>query len=221
MNQPVNNGVIFLSNVRLSFPHLAEAQKTVNEITGQTRISYNSEFIMPETHPAFAQFMAKYQQLMVEKFKENAAVVMQMILADRKLRCFGRGEEKVNKKTFMPYDGYPGQVFITAGSDRPPQIIQADGSPVDPTNTMAYQALARTMYGGCKVNAAVKPWLQVNKHGNGVRCDLVAVQFAGDDKPFGEGDAPDVKGLFGAVAQVSAGAGMFSPAPAVLPSFFK
>ena len=216
----MESNVIFLSNVRLSFPHLTEPQKTVNEVTGSTRISYNAEFIMPESHPSFAQFLALYQRLMSESFAENAPVVMNMIAADRKLRCYGRGEEKVNKKTFTPYDGYAGNVYLTAGSERQPQVIQADGSPVDPTNTMAYQALTRNMYGGCKVNAAIKPWVQKNKHGNGIRCDLVAIQFAGDDTPFGEG-TPDVKGLFGAVAQTSVGAGMFSPAPATLPSFFK
>ncbi len=216
----MESNVIFLSNVRLSFPHLTEPQKTVNEVTGSTRISYNAEFIMPESHPSFAQFLALYQRLMSESFAENAPVVMNMTAADRKLRCYGRGEEKVNKKTFTPYDGYAGNVYLTAGSERQPQVIQADGSPVDPTNTMAYQALTRAMYGGCKVNAAIKPWVQKNKHGNGIRCDLVAIQFAGDDTPFGEG-TPDVKGLFGAVAQTSVGAGMFSPAPATLPSFFK
>ena len=216
----MESNVIFLSNVRLSFPHLTEPQKTVNEVTGSTRISYNAEFIMPESHPSFAQFLALYQRLMSESFAENAGVVMNMIAADRKLRCYGKGEEKVNKKTFTPYDGYAGNVYLTAGSERQPQVIQADGSPVDPTNTMAYQALTRAMYGGCKVNAAIKPWVQKNKHGNGIRCDLVAIQFAGDDTPFGEG-TPDVKGLFGAVAQTSVGAGMFSPAPATLPSFFK
>ena len=216
----MESNVIFLSNVRLSFPHLTEPQKTVNEVTGSTRISYNAEFIMPESHPSFAQFLALYQRLMSESFAENAPVVMNMIAADRKLRCYGRGEEKVNKKTFTPYDGYAGNVYLTAGSERQPQVIQADGSPVDPTNTMAYQALTRAMYGGCKVNAAIKPWVQKNKHGNGIRCDLVAIQFANDDTPFGDG-APDVSGLFGAVAQTSVGAGMFSPAPATLPSFFK
>ena len=219
MSVPAN--VLFLSNVRISFPHLIEPQKTTNEVTGATRISYNAEFILPESHTGFAQFMSQYQAIMIDKFQENAPVVMGMILADRKLRCFGSGEEKINKKTFIPYDGYAGNKYITAGSDRQPQMIQDDGNPVDPVNTMAYQAIARKIYGGCRVNAAVKLWPQQNRHGNGIRCDLVAVQFAGDDKPFGEGGAPDVKGLFGAVAQVSAGAGMFSPAPAVLPSFFK
>lgn len=207
--------IIFLSNVRLSFPHLAEPQRQVNEQTGKERISYNCEFIMAQDHAGFQQFMQKYGALAVEKWKEHANTVMQMIQGDRKTRCYGRGEEKVNKKTFQPYDGYAGHVFITAGRDSQPQMIQADGTPIDPANTMAYQALARKMYGGCRVNAAVKPWLQDNKHGRGIRADLIAVQFAGDDKPFGEG-AVDASNLFGAVAQ--APAGMFGAAPAAAPA---
>jgi hypothetical protein len=81
---------------------------------------------------------------------------------------------------------------------------------------MAYQALTRQMYGGCRVNVAVKPWLQENKHGRGIRADLVAVQFAGDDQAFGEG-AVDASGMFGAVAAAPAGMfGAAAPAPAFL-----
>ena len=214
--------VIFLSNVRLSFPHLVEPQRTENKVTGTVRTAFNADFLMPEGDPGFQQFMQQYKNLMVQTFGDNATVVMNMILADRKLRCFGRGEEKVNKKTFKPYDGYTGNVYLSASSERPPQMIQPDGKPVDPVNTMAFQALARKMYGGCRVNVAVKPWVQKNQHGNGIRCDLVAVQFANDDTPFGDG-TPDVSGMFGAVAQTSSAAGMFgaSAAPADLPSFFK
>ena len=135
--------VIFLSDVRLSFPHLAEPQKQRNEVTGKERISYNAEFIMPQTHPGWQKTMQVYGQMMVATFAEHANTVMQMIQNDRKLRCFGMGAEKVNKKTFQPYDGYVGNVFITAGSDRQPQMIQADGSPLDPVNTMAVSQLAR------------------------------------------------------------------------------
>ena len=194
--------IIFLSNVRLSFPHLAEPQKQVNETSGQTRISYNCEFIMPQDHPGFQQFMARYGALALDKWKEHAQAVMNMILQDRKTRCFGRGEEKVNRKTFQTYDGYAGNMFITAGRDSAPQMIQLDGTAIDPNNSMAYQTLARKMYGGCRVNAAVKPWPQDNKHGRGIRCDLIAVQFAADDTPFGEG-AADASNLFGAVQQAA------------------
>jgi hypothetical protein len=204
--------VILLSNVRLSFPHLVEPQRKVSPETGKERVSYSADFIMPADHPGYAQFMKRVNEMALEKWKQHAAQVMQMIGADRKLRCFGDGNQKVNSKTFQPYDGYQGMVFITAGRDTPPQIIQADGSPIDPQNTMAYQALTRKMYGGCRVNVALKPWLQENKHGRGVRCDLVAIQFAGDDQPFGEG-AVDVSGMFGQVQQAAPAA---APAPAFM-----
>jgi hypothetical protein len=216
--------IIFLSNVRLSFPHLAEPQKQVNETSGQTRISYNCEFIMPQDHPGFQQFMARYGALALDKWKEHAQAVMGMILQDRKTRCFGRGEEKVNRKTFQIYDGYAGNMFITAGRDSAPQMIQLDGTAIDPNNSMAYQTLARKMYGGCRVNAAVKPWPQDNKHGRGIRCDLIAVQFAADDTPFGEG-AADASNLFGAVQQAAVPGFAASAQPAMpaapfgLPSF--
>ncbi|CAB4127117.1 Protein of unknown function DUF2815 [uncultured Caudovirales phage] len=207
--------IIFLSNVRLSFPHLAEPQRKVNEQTGQERISYNCEFIMPMDHPGFQQFMKKYGEMALAKWAENAQTVMTMVQNDRKSRCYGLGDEKVNKKTFKPYDGYAGHAFITAGSGTPPQVIQADGSPVDPQNTMAYQQLTRKMYGGCRVNAAIKPWIQANKHGNGIRCDLIAIQFFKDDAPFGEGATTDASSMFGAVQQAPAAA----PAAMGLPPF--
>ena len=193
-----NESVIYLSDVRLSFPHLIEPQRQVNQTTGKERISYNAEFILPQSNPGLAEFMRVYGELALTKWGEHANQVMQLIQQDRKLRCYGSGDEKVNKKTFLPYDGYQGQYYITAGRDTPPQVIQADGTPVDPQNTMAYQQLGRLMYGGCRVNAAIKPWLQDNTHGRGVRCDLVAVQYLKDDEAFGEGNV-DASGMFGKV----------------------
>lgn len=206
--------VIYFSNVRLSFPHIAQPQEQVNETTGVKRISYNGELIMPQDHPSFIQFMEQYGKLALNAWKENTPAVMQMILADRKSRCFGRGEEKVNKKTFKPYDGYVGNVYVTIGRDTPPQLIQDNGQPIDPANTMAYQQIARKMYGGCFVNAAVKPWIQQNKHGNGIRCDLIALQFAKDGEAFGEGTA-DASGMFAAVGNVPA---FMQPAAPVMPA---
>lgn len=202
--------VIYLSDVRLSFPHLAEPQKQRNEVTGKERISYNAEFILAPNDPGFAQFMAKVQELAVAKWKEHAAQVLAICNTDRKLRCYGNGAEKIDKRTFQIYDGYAGMAYITAGRDTPPQVIQADGKPIDPSNTMAYQQLTRAMYGGCYVNAAVKPWLQDNRYGHGVRCDLIAIQFAKPGEAFGEG-AVDASPLFGAVASTA-------PAPTAAPA---
>ena len=200
--------IIFLSNVRLSFPQLVEPRASVE---GGVK-KYSADFIMAPDHAGFQQFMVEYAKLANEKWGANAQQVMQMIQQDRKLRCYGTGSEKIDKKTFQPYLGYANMVYISANKDQPCQMIQADGKPIDPANTMAYQAMGRKMYGGCYVNAAVRPWLQENKHGRGVRCDMVALQFAADGEPFGEGVA-DVSSLFGAVAAAPAAA----PAPAGMP----
>ena len=199
--------IIFLSNVRLSFPQLVEPRSSLENGVKK----YSADFIMPMNHPGVQQFGAEYAKAAQEKWKEHAQAVMQLIQNDRKLRCFGQGNEKVNSKTFKPYDGYADQFYISANKDQMPQMIQADGSAVDPTNTMAYQALARKLYGGCYVNAAVRPWLQENKHGRGVRCELIAVQFANDGEAFGEAVA-DATALFKPVAAAA------QPTPA-FPSF--
>lgn len=209
-----NDDVIYLSDVRLSFQHISEPQ-VQKQADGKERIAYGADLILPESHPGYQQFMTVYSTKAAEDWKQNAVQIMQMIHADRKSRCYGSGSEKVNKKTFQPYDGYAGMAFITTSSKNAPQLIQADGSPVDPANTMAYKALAMKMYGGCRVNAAIRPWLQKpnpqKQYGHGVRCDLIAIQFCRDDAPFGE-SRPDVTGMFGQVAGAPAAPG-FSAAP--------
>lgn len=215
--------IIMLSDVRLSFPNLIEAQKNQTP-DGKFRLSYNAEFLMPPDHKGFQEFSNRVGEISTEKWKDKAQNVLGMIQQDRKLRCYGQGSEKVNQKTFQIYNGYEGMVYITAGvttiAESPdavpkrPQMIGADGIPVDPDNTMAYQQVARKLYGGCRVNAAIKPWCQENKHGRGIRCDLIAIQFLRDDEAFGEG-AVDVTELFGSVA----GAQPAQPVEMGLPPF--
>lgn len=195
--------IIMLSKVRLSFPNIAEPQKNVNEATGEVTYSYGCEFILEPDHPGMKQFQTQVSNLMTDKWAEHAPKVMAIVQQDRKKRCFGKGDEKVNQKTFEVYDGYAGNYYISCKKKSTPQIIQTDGTAIDPANTMAYQNLTRKMYGGCFVNAAIKPWLQDNKHGKAVRCELIALQFAGDGTPFGAGEA-DVSELFGNVSGATA-----------------
>lgn len=187
--------ILFMQDVRLSFPHLVEAHSAAPNAVKK----YSADFIMPQNHKAFTDFMARVAVIAQEKWKENAPAVLQMIQADRKLRCFGGPSDKVDKKTFKPYSGYDGMVYVSANKDQMPQMIRENGTPVDVGNTMEYQQLARKMYGGCYVNVAVKPWCQENQYGRGIRCDLVAIQFARDGEAFGEG-AADASSMFGAVA---------------------
>jgi hypothetical protein len=134
--------IIFAQNVQLSFPHLAEAYKGKMAAPGATA-KFSADFILTPDHPALKSFMERYAELAQQKWAENAGVVMQMIQSDRKLRCFGPGSEKIDKKTFKPYQGYEGNYFIAASRENAPQMIRPDGSPVEPTNVMEYQTLAR------------------------------------------------------------------------------
>lgn len=193
--------VVHFTNVRLSFPNIIEPQKTPNPEGGE-RISYNAAFLMLPSDPSFAKFMAVVNVIAQEKWKEQAGLVMQHIQRDGKNRCYFMGEEKVNSKTLQPYDGYPGHIVISAGNKMMPQIIDEMGNVVDPANTMACQAIARKLYAGARVNVALKPWPQENKHGRAIRCEFVGIQFAKDDTPFGEGRV-DLTGTFGAVEGAS------------------
>jgi len=213
--------IILISNARLSFPHIAEPQTQTDKVTGTTRTTYNCDLILEPNSKGYQEFMAQFANLAQIKWKENAQGAMQQIHANRKQRCYGAGEEKVDSKTFQVRSGYANKVYISASNSQMPQIIGADGKATD--NTMAAQALARKMYGGCFVNAAIKPWLQQNATaGIGVRCELVAVQFCADGEPFGE--APiDTTGMFAPVAATPAGlSAPIATVPGIpgLPSFF-
>ena len=155
---------------------------------------------MPSNDAGLAKFMGVVGKMATDKWKEHAQAVLQIVQNDRKLRCYGQGSEKIDKKTYKPYLGYEGMAYLTASSnaDRPPKIVRADGTPIDNANTMERQQAARKLYGGCYVNAAVRPWPQDNQFGRAVRCELIAVQFASDGEPFGEGEV-DLDGVFGAV----------------------
>jgi hypothetical protein len=212
-----------ITRARLSFPHLAEPQTQTDKVTGNKRVTYNCDLLLEPNDPAFGQFMQQYAKLAQAKWLENAGNAMQQIQANRKQRCYGTGEEKVDSKTFQVRKGYAGKVYISASSKNMPQMIQPDGRPTDPANTMACQMIARKMYGGCYINAVVKPWLQQNDTGIGIRADLVAVQFAADGEPFGEG-VVDASAMFGAVAgaapvgmPVAPVFGAVAPAPAPFP----
>lgn len=182
---------------RVSFPNIVDPQSKVNE-KGETTVSYNCDLIFPSHDPKFQEFLQVYARMAQEKWGDNANAAMQRIQADRRTRCYGQGEEKVNSKTFQVLDGYVGNVYIAARNSRQPQVMDAMGKPVDPSNTMAFRAIASKIYGGCYVNAVITPWLQQNDNGIGIRCELTAIQFNRDGEAFGAAPV-DVTPFFGAV----------------------
>ncbi len=202
---------IVLVQGRLSFPTLLTPKASA---TGGP-LKYGCDLIFTPDSPELAKFMTSVNKIALEKWKEHTSQVMNMINTDRKMRCFGNGNERVDKKKFQPYNGYAGNFYVSAVNGDQPQAIDAAGNPIDPVNTMAVQAEFKKMYGGCHVSAALNPWPQDNKHGRAIRCKLIALQFLRDDVPFGEAP-PDLAGMFGSAPAVPGGE---APAFPGMPSF--
>lgn len=191
------DGVIYLTNVRLSFPHFKEAH--VPKAFPNSEPKFGGDLILPPNNPEFSKFIKRVQDLYVAQWGEHAGTMFnEMSSGPRKNRCFGQGNEVTNQKREI-YGGYKDMVYISAKGKNRPQMILPDGSAADPMNPMAITACCQKLYAGCRVNAVVKPWLWKKASGNGVSCELVAIQFAGDDEAFGEA-TPDVMGMFGKVA---------------------
>jgi hypothetical protein len=211
-----DTGIIYLSNVRVGFADIAVPKPKTKMKDGQqiTENVWSATFLMEPSHSGFVKFWEQYAKIAAEKWKQNAQAVMNMIQNDKKSRCYGDGNTSVNMTSLKPYAGFPNNYYITASKTSKPQIMDAEGLPVSPLNDIAWSDAARRIYRGCYVNAAIKPWLQDNVHGKGVRCELAAIQFSCDGEALAQDE--DVSGMFGAVQ--GAALGGFSPAPGNVPA---
>lgn len=201
--------IIYFSNVRCSFPHLATPFLSRKFPNSPPMFGIDIIDLDPSS-ASVKEFMIAVTTAAQATFKEHTSAVMQVIQGDKRARCFGMGSEKINEETFKPLEGYGSGSWINAKNKTRPQIIRPDGS-VAQTEMEALD-LARKIYGGCYVNVALKPWIRTTNRGVG--CDLVAVQFAKDGPAFGDGTSVDVTGLFGQVAQQAgpSASGMNAPA---------
>lgn len=189
-------GCVFLSKVRLSFPNLAVPRAP----QGSDKLKYSADFILAPNDPNYAKFVALAHAVAQQKWPQHHAAVLQAIHGERKKRCFGNGSEKIDSTTYKVLNGYEGMVYISGSrnSDKGmPQMIDVNNQAIDPSNALACQNEARKMYGGCYVNAVIKPWVYDNQFGKGIGGDLIAVQFAAEGAPFGEG-VTDASAMFGA-----------------------
>lgn len=201
-------GCVFLSRVRLSFPNLAVPRAP----QGSDKKKYSADFILDPNDPNYKKFIDIALGLAQAKWPQHYQAIVQAIYGERKKRCFGQGSEKIDQTTYKVLNGYDGMVFISASRNEDrgmPQMIGPDNQAIDATNVLACQNEARKMYGGCYVNAVVKPWVYDNQFGKGFGADLIAIQFAADGAPFGEG-ITDASAMF-------AGAQVAPPMPGAAP----
>ena len=193
MTEQQDPAVMMLPKVRISFAHLEKPHAPPNS----TDAKYGADLLLdPSLHAdVWAQLSHIIQQLAVEKWKDMAPAILYQINADPKLRGYGAGDARRNKKDMSILEGYQGMTYITAKNAQQPDLIDQNGKAIDPSNALAQQAGVKKPYGGCYVNALIRVWLQDNQYGRGVRFDLLAVQFAADGASFGPGQV-ETEGYF-------------------------
>jgi len=145
----------------------------------------------------------------LEKWTVNANGVITMINADKRLRCYGHGTDKLDTKTGLVYEGFENMIYMSASSEARPDLRGADALPCPPT------APLNTMFvGGNYCDAVISIWPQDNKHGKAVRAQLDGVQYLREGEKFGA-VGPDVGTIFQAVEGAPA---PMAPMPGQMPA---
>ena len=152
---------IKMQNVRLSFPSLFR-----KAVFGGDETKFEATFLLDKkTHAeVIKKIEAGIEAISADKHKGKALAADKVCLKD--------GDT-------IEYDGYAGNMSIKASSTKRPMVIGKDKTPLTEDDGKPYA--------GCYVNAVVELWGQKNQFGERVNANLLAVQFAKDGDPFGDG----------------------------------
>lgn len=164
----VEDHVIMLKNVRLAFPQIFKA----TQVNGEGTPAFSGSFLMPPDHPDVLNIQRAIAKVANAKWGEKGPEILKALIAGDKV-CLHNGDAKSN------YDGFVGNLFVSARSPTRPLVIaqnrsllaEEDGKP----------------YSGCYVNAQIALWAQANNFGKRVNAQLRGVQFLRDGEAFGGG----------------------------------
>ena len=173
-------GEVILRDVRLSFGDIYKpAKDRVDKKTGETiKGKHGANFLMEKGTEGTKANQAKIKKAghdaKVKKWGANEASWPK--LKPEKL-CLRDGD-------LEDYEGYDGHLYLSANSERKPQVITnrkgKDGKWIE-----AVEGAPGAPYSGCRVNALVRLWVQDNEHGKRLNASLEVVQFLADGPAFG------------------------------------
>ena len=159
-----------LTNVRLAFPVLFEA-RTVN---GEGKPAFSASFLLDPADPQVKALNQAIEQVAKDKWGAKAGAILKQMRAQDKVALHD-GDLKAN------YDGFPGNLYVSARSATRPLVIDKDKSPLTEQDGKPYA--------GCFVNASIELWPQDNNYGKRVNASLRGVQFFRDGDAFAGGGA--------------------------------
>jgi len=159
---------IILKNVRIGFPQLFEAK----DYQGDQRFNYSCKLFVATGSAEDAKIRETIKQVIAAKWPKKADVMMEEFRMDKKAFCYIDGKR-------VEYAGAEGNWILTSRrreEDGRPLVIDQRKNPLAKSDGKPY--------GGCFVNAKVDIWAQDGAN-KGVRCSLIAIQFASDGDSFG------------------------------------
>lgn len=159
-----------LENVRLAFPTLFEA-KTVN---GEGKPAFSASLLLDPADPQVKTINQAIEAVAKEKWGAKADAILKQMRAQDKVALHD-GDLKSN------YDGFPGNLYVSARSYTRPLVIDKDKSPLAEQDGKPYA--------GCYVNASIELWTQDNNYGKRVNASLRGIQFLKDGDAFAGGGA--------------------------------
>ena len=167
-----DDGLIRISNVRLSYPHLDKPYKKEGD-KGEAK--YGVVGLLPKnTHKEAKKLI---EERIDELLKENK---VKALSADKKFLRDGDESDK---------EEHEGAWTVSARESRRPKLREmgTDGEllPVEPDEAK------EAFYGGCWASILIRPWYQNNSFGKRVNAGLTAVTKKGDDESFGESRISD------------------------------
>lgn len=166
---------IKLNNVRLAFPELFEP----TQVSGQGAFKYRANFLIPKSRTdLIEEINAGIKHVIGEKWgNKDIEKIYNSICNNPNRFCLRDGDSK-------EYDGYAGNLYLSASNKSRPLVIDRNTSPLTAQDGRPYS--------GCYVNATVE-FYGYDNNGKGVSASLRGVQFFRDGDAFTGGGVASVE----------------------------
>ena len=185
--------IMFLKNVQIAFPALAEPQAI-----GDGEPAFGGRFVIdPKNAELVKEIEAAMRAVAVAKWKDDGEAVLAMLVDEGKV-AFEKKPYR-SKKTGKVYAGFEDKYNLGARTpaNKPrPTAFDEYGKEL---TTKA--EIEQKIYSGCEVTAKVEFWAQDNSYGRRINCTLLGVMYSGEGERFGGGSAPASASDFGAFAK--------------------
>lgn len=165
---------VVLLGARIAFAKIWEPQSFDGK--GEPRCSASFLFDPKAQKAEVDKVIKTINEVAVEKWGAKSADVLKSLKAKGDL-CLHDGATKAE------YDGFEGNVFVSAANKARPAVVDLDKSPLTQADGKPYS--------GCYVNVSLDIWAQDNQFGKRINAKLLAVQFARDGEAFSGGATYD------------------------------